>query len=216
MSIMKEITYIYYLHVGDNIPFYIGKTKDLIRRKYKHSILYGKIDIEIIDQCDDKKEIWKPLESYWIKYYKQQGFILKNKNEGGGGPTIYSEESKQKMRKSRKKGTGDKISKTLKQNNHSKYYTKEVKDIMSKSQLGKPKPFTTEHKLNMGIAKRKDAKPIIMLDLKNKSIKEWESKGQAAEWLKEQTGKTSNITTQIKDCILGRQKTAYGYKWKYK
>ncbi len=209
------MTYIYILK-KDNIPFYIGKTKDLTRRKHKHSILYGEIEIEIIEQCDDTKEIWKSLENYWINYYKKQGFELKNKNEGGGGPTIYSEESKQKMRKSRKKGTGDKISKTLIENNHSKYYTKEVRDTMSKSQLGKPKPFTTEHKLNMGIAKRKDAKPVIMLDLKNKPIKEWESKGQAAEWIKIQTGKTSNITSQIKDCILGRQKTAYGYKWKYK
>jgi hypothetical protein len=27
---------------------------------------------------------------------------------------------------------------------------------------------------------------------------------------------TSNVTSQIKDCILGKQKTAFGYKWKYK
>lgn len=26
----------------------------------------------------------------------------------------------------------------------------------------------------------------------------------------------NNLVSQIKDCILGRQKTAFGYKWKYK
>ena len=68
----------------------------------------------------------------------------------------------------------------------------------------------------MGIAKRKQAKPVLQYDLENNFIKEWESKGQAAAWIKEQTGKTSNLVSQIKDCILGRQKTAFGFKWKYK
>ena len=31
-----------------------------------------------------------------------------------------------------------------------------------------------------------------------------------------ETNKTSNLTSQIKDCIFGRQKTAFGYKFKYK
>jgi predicted hydrocarbon binding protein len=68
----------------------------------------------------------------------------------------------------------------------------------------------------MGVAKRKQAKTVIQYDLNGNFIKEWESKGQAALWIKEQTNKTSNLTSQIKDCILGRQKTAFGYKWKYK
>jgi hypothetical protein len=68
----------------------------------------------------------------------------------------------------------------------------------------------------MGIAKRKQAKTVIQYDLSGNFIKEWESKGQAALWLKKQTGKTSNLTSQIKDCILGKQKTTFGYKWKYK
>ena len=68
----------------------------------------------------------------------------------------------------------------------------------------------------MGIAKRKQATPVLQYDMNDNFITEWESKGQAAEWIKEQTGKTSNVTSQIKDCILGKQKTAFKYKWKYK
>ena len=110
----------------------------------------------------------------------------------------------------------NKISKTLKERNHSQYYTEEVKNKISQGTKGKPKPFSDTHKIAMGIAKRKQAKTVLQFDLSGNVIKEWESKGQAASWIKEQTGKTSNLTSQIKDCILGRQKTAFGYKWKYK
>jgi hypothetical protein len=87
---------------------------------------------------------------------------------------------------------------------------------MSEANKNIPKPFSDEHKQNMGIAKRKQATPVLQYDLEDNFIKEWESKGQAAKWIKEQTGKTSNVTSQIKDCILGRQKTAFKFKWKYK
>jgi hypothetical protein len=119
------------------------------------------------------------------------------------------------MRKPRIIGSGDKISKTLKQRNHSKYYTEEVRQRISEGNKIL-KPFSDEHKQNMGIAKRKQAIPVLMFDLNDNLVREWESKGQAAEWIKETTGKTSNITSQIKDCILGRQKTAFKFKWKYK
>jgi hypothetical protein len=120
------------------------------------------------------------------------------------------------MRKPHKEGTGKKISNTLKNNNHSKYYTEDVKQRISKNNQNKPRPFSDKHKQNMGIAKRKQAICVLQYDLKGNFIKEWESKGQAAEWIKNQTGKKSNITSQIKDCILGKQKTACGYIWQYK
>ena len=201
-----------YILERDGIPFYVGKAKDVTRRKYSHRKTYGlDIKLYIIDEVED----WKFWESYWIEQFKQWGFKLENKNNGGGGPSNYTEEQKQKMRKPRP-GSGEKISKTLKERNHSQYYTEEVKNKISKNNKGKPKPFSEEHTKNMGIAKREHAKPVLQCDLKGNIIKEWESKGQAALWVKEQTGKTSNLTSQIKDCIFGRQKTAFGYKWKYK
>jgi hypothetical protein len=201
-----------YVLEKNGIPFYIGKAKDPIRRKHTHRRIYG-LDIQsyIIDEVEE----WKYWESYWIEQFKQWGFKLENKNNGGGGPSSYTEEQKQKM-KGPRPGTGEKISKTLKERNHSQYYTEEVKNKISKKNKGKPKPFSDEHKKAMGIAKRKQAKTVLQCDLNDNIIKEWESKGQAALWVKEQTGKTSNLTSQIKDCILGRQKTAFGFKWKYK
>jgi len=205
------MTKIYVLE-KNGIPFYVGKAKDSTRRKHSHRRTYG-LDIQyyVIDEVED----WKFWESYWIEQFRCWGFKLENKNNGGGGPSNYTEEQKQKM-KGPRPGTGEKISKTLRERNHSQYYTNEIKQKISQNNKGKPKPFSESHKIAMGIAKRKQAKPVLQYDLENNIIKEWESKGQAAAWIKEQTNKKSNVTSQIKDCILGRQKTAFGYKWKYK
>ena len=202
---------------GDPNKVYIGKTRN--SRIGSHKRTYGKnIIYTIIDEVHSlDHKVWKPLESYWIEQFRQWGFELMNINKKGGqGPGIYSEESKTKMRKKRKLGTGEKISKKLKENNHPQYYTDEVKEKISKGNKGKSKPFTKEHQQNMLIAKRKQAKPLLMFDLDNNLIREWESKGQAAEWIKETKKRQGNLTSQIKDAIFGRQKTAFGYKWKYK
>jgi hypothetical protein len=194
-------------------PFYIGKAKNAIRRYHGHKRVYGlDIELNIIDEVED----WRFWENYWIEQFKQWGFILENKNNGGGGPTHYTEEQKTKMRKPRKKGTGKKISKTLLDRNHSQYYTEEVRQKMSKKLKGVSKPFSKEHIVAMGKAKRKQAKPVLQYDLNENFIKEWESKGQAASWIQITQNRNSNVTSQIKDCILGKQKTAFGYKWKYK
>jgi len=200
-----------YILERNNVPFYVGKSKNPTRRKHKHYQKYGtNINLIIIDEVEN----WKYWESFWIEQFIQWGFNLLNQNKGGGGPEKYSEESKQKMRKPRP-GSGAKISKTLIERNHSKYYTEEVRERISNGNKFK-KPFSDEHVLNMGIAKRKDAKPVLQYDLEGNFIKEWESKGQAANWIKETLNKKSNVTSQIKDCILGKQKTAFNYKWKYK
>jgi hypothetical protein len=200
-----------YILERNGIPFYVGKANDVVRRKHKHHQTYGNdITLTVIDKVED----WKYWEEYWIEQFKTWGFTLLNQNKGGGGPEQYTEEQKQKMRKPRKEGTGAKISKVLK-GNHTKYYTESVRQKISEGNKI-PKPFSDEHIHNMGIAKRKQATPVLQYDLEDNFITEWESKGQAAEWIKEQTGKTSNVTSQIKDCILGKQKTAFKYKWKYK
>jgi hypothetical protein len=51
---------------------------------------------------------------------------------------------------------------------------------------------------------------IIQLDLNNNIIKEWPSIRQAGLELTNTSGET------IRKCLIGLQKTAYGYKWEYK
>jgi hypothetical protein len=198
----NNMTKIYVLE-RNNIPFYIGKTIQEIKdRYYTHGS--RKTDSEIIEiDCVDDND-WRFWESWYIELYKSWGFELDNKNNGGGGRGpgwISTPERNNKIK--------------LSMINHSQYYTKDVRNKISEGNKI-PKPFSNEHIQNMGIAKRKQATPVLQYDLDNNFIKEWESKGQAAEWIKQQTGKTSNIASQIKDCILGKQKTAFKYKWKYK
>jgi hypothetical protein len=198
----NNMTKIYVLE-RNNIPFYIGKTIQEIKdRYYTHGS--RKTDSEIIEiDCVDDND-WRFWESWYIELYKSWGFELDNKNNGGGGRGpgwISTPERNNKIK--------------LSMINHSQYYTKDVRNKISEGNKI-PKPFSNEHIQNMGIAKRKQATPVLQYDLDNNFIKEWESKGQAAEWIKQQTGKTSNIVSQIKDCILGKQKTAFKYKWKYK
>lgn len=92
---------IYYLHKGDNIPFYIGKTNHLEARLKNHKKKYGDIEIKVIKEVKD----WKKWERYYIKKYKNLGYQLENKNSGGGGPSkgrIVTEETKIKLRGKRK------------------------------------------------------------------------------------------------------------------
>lgn len=97
---MIDKTYIYLVTNCYNDPYkvYIGKTKN--SRLYKHKRKYGKkIIYTIIDEINslDKKD-WKPLESYWIEQFKQWGFEVLNKNNGGGGPSFLNDEQKNIIR----------------------------------------------------------------------------------------------------------------------
>lgn len=120
---MDNINYIYELS-RNGVPFYIGKTISPVVRKHYHILTYGDdIVFTIIDQIEGNKTKWKPLEMYWIGQYKQWGFILENKNNGGGGrKTIYTREE---IRQRRNKQTRQW------QRNHPevvKKYSKENKD----------------------------------------------------------------------------------------
>jgi hypothetical protein len=204
-----------YILERNNIPFYVGKAKNTIRRKHSHTRTYGlDIQLHVIDEVED----WKYWECYWIEQFKQWGFELENKNNGGGGPSIYTEEQKQKMRKPRVEGTGDKISKTLKERNHSQYYTEEVKHKMSVPQKGRPKPFTEEHIKNVSKANLESkGKTVECYTLSGNFIKDFPCLREAKIWLLNKKSVYSpNIDKQIKDCCNGRQKTCHGFKFKYK
>ena len=204
-----------YVLEKNNIPFYIGKAKNIIRRKHSHTRTYGlDIQLYVIDEVKD----WKYWECYWIEQFKQWGFKLENKNNGGGGPSSYTEEQKDKMRKPRKEGTGDKISKTLKERNHSKYYTEEVRQRMRENLKGSHGgSFTEEHTKNLTKSHRKRSKKVLMYNFQGELVKEWENKGEAVEWVKENNkrARKQNVNSQIKDCCFGKIKSCWGYIWRY-
>jgi len=78
------ITYIYYLHKGDNVPFYVGKSNNPKQRFHIHKRTFGVgTELGILDEV--LRVEWKFWEIYWIEQFKQWGFVLKNKNKGGNG-----------------------------------------------------------------------------------------------------------------------------------
>jgi hypothetical protein len=102
---MKTTTFIYLVTncYGDSNKVYIGKTKTT--RIHQHKKTYGNlINYIIIDEINStSSKDWKPLECYWIEQFRQWGFDIQNKNSGGGGPSIYSSETRFQMSQSNKK-----------------------------------------------------------------------------------------------------------------
>ena len=186
-----EHTNIYYLHKGDNIPFYIGKTNKPEWRIGGHRKLFGpNTKLEIIDEV--LKKDFKFWECYWIEQLTSWGFKLENKNKGGGGAV------KQNFKPSR----GIKISKANKG--------------MKKSHKGKP--FSDEHKTSIketrGFLKDREvtwlSQPVLQYDLDGNFIREFGSQLEA-QYIMEKPNSDG-----VGACCRGNQKTAYGFKWKYK
>ncbi len=181
---------IYYLE-KDNIPFYVGKTKDsLNKRIHNHKKKFGSdITIKLISIVDETQ--WKFWESYWIKQFQQQGFKLENKNKGGGGLPYHSQETKDKIKYKnlgRKKPLTSKLLKNRK-------YSQDTINKMSKSHFGKPRPTSYV--------------PVNQYDLQGNFIKEWKSMTEVAEYYKVTLGSINNA-------VYGHSKSSCGFKWKIK
>jgi hypothetical protein len=189
-------TKIYYLHRGDNIPFYVGKTRNEYHRLANHKKTFGdNIYMKTISEVLN----WRKWEKYYIEKFKKQGYNLQNKNNGGGGIEEWKEESIQKLKLHPTRGK--KIS-----NSHK-----------GKSKSHKGKPLTEEHRQKIKqtrdfLKNRKNTWqniPVLQYDLKGNFIKEWSSQIEVTKFL----NKTGD---GIGACCRGKQKKAYGYIWKFK
>lgn len=142
MDEINNIIYIYFLHNSNNIPFYIGKTNNIIKRKLNHKNKFGiNVCLEIIDKVP--LDEWKFWEKHYISLFKSWGFILKNKNKGGGGSEFFPEKAKLKLSKLFKGRTCPNKG-------------KKFKNVASKKNVG-----------------RKNKYIICQYDLENNLIKEW-------------------------------------------
>jgi hypothetical protein len=191
-----ERTKIYYLHRGDNVPFYIGKSRKHLERLENHKQTYGHdIKMEIISEVKD----WKRWEKYYIEKYKKLGYKLENKNKGGGGSDFMSEKTKNKIGQS-KKGWKPTLESNIK-----------------RSMALKGKPFSEEHKSKIKATRsflknRKNTwqnEPVLQYDLDGNFLREFASQTEAVYFV---NAKGDGVGA----CCRGKQKTAYGYIWKFK
>ena len=179
-----------YVLFKNNIPFYIGKTKNPKYRINDHKRKFGKnIEFVLIDQVSLYE--WKFWEKYYISLFKTWGFKLENLNNGGGGPNVYLEETKLKMSSNRKgKGTG-----------------KNPK--ISEAKKGIPRNITWGAQISQSkIGQPKQGKPILQIDpITNEIINTFPSVTDAQKALNNKG---------IPNALMGISKTSGGYIWKYK
>lgn len=224
-----DITKIYLVTncYGDPNKVYIGKTINN-RRRYNHQQTFGKeIIFTYIDEVKSfDKNYWKPLESFWISYFKFLGFELMNKNDGGGGSSEYTEEIKQKMRKPRTKFTKSYLSsKPVLQYDLEGNFIKEwlsmtdasletgSKDITlcCRGGVNRSGNFIWRYKNNPignDFQKHIHGKtiPVIQYDTNGKLIKEW-------NYLQEKFSKME--IKNIHSVCNKKSKTAYSYIWRF-
>jgi len=207
--------HIYYLE-KDNQPIYVGYTNNPKHRENSHKQKYGNIKLIIIDEANEYNK--KQLETFYINFFKENGYILLNKNEGGGGPKNHTQESINKIKNNRPKPkprsttwcdeSRKKQSKILK----GKPKPKGFGDMMRMVRIGKPKPKEMGEKLSLslkGKPKKGSYKPINQYDLQDNFIQEWPSINHAAECT------NSNSSTISKVC-RGIFKQTNNFIWKYK
>lgn len=199
--------YVYqHLRLDNNIPFYIGKgCKDRAWRKKRNNIGWNNIvskvgfKVEILKYFEDENQAIE-YEHNLINEYRKQNIELVNqtKYSSGGTKWSYTDEIKHKQsqgqlgtKRPKTKEWCEKISKANK--GRKILWASKIGD----SHRGKPKNYLSKHK------------PILQYDLQDNLLNEYQSAQEAGKYL----NKSGN---SIADCAAGRQKTAYGFKWKYK
>lgn len=201
---------------------------DAARKKYGiNTFVYSVLckieddNLEVLHQRLDD------LEKYYIKKYDtfHNGY---NSTEGGYSGRL-SEETKQKISESLK---GRPMSELTKEKLSFKghLHTEETKEILSKKAKDRYKD-PTKHpmygKHHSEESKRKNSesrkgkcmgsengksRAVLCFTKSGEFIKEFSCQGDACEWL----GMDRKNNSQISKCCNGKNKTAYGYVWKFK
>lgn len=225
-----DITKIYLVTncYGDPNKVYIGKEKlnkgKYNSRKYDHKKTYGdNIIFTYIDEINSlDKEDWKPLECFWINYFKFLGFDVQNKNEGGGGPTFNSKETIKKI--SKKIIQYDLEGNFIRELNSLKEATNLLK-INSSAEISRccrgnkrqVRGFIFRFKDNNKVENilipkppQHSKRPVIQYDLEGNIIKCWDSITEASIFM------CGHFSSSISSVCNKKTKTAHGYKWSWK
>jgi group I intron endonuclease len=179
----------------------------LLNRAYKK---YGDdyFKREIIECCDINE--LNDKEKLYIKQHNTKFPHGYNLTEGGEGMKGYKYNNNQKQNISKNK-MGQKYPKEhgekIRQAKLGKKQTQETIDKIIQTKASK---HNIQPNLDLkGQHKSNSQKTILQYDLKNHLLNEFQSAQEAGRCIE----KSGN---QIADCASGRQKTAYGFTWKYK
>ena len=83
-----------YILLENNMPVYLGKTNEPLRRLKEHRVNFTKdVILEVIDEVEESE--WMFWEQWWIELFNSWNIVLLNKNRGGGGPNQQTPSAKQ-------------------------------------------------------------------------------------------------------------------------
>jgi len=228
---------IYLIEFPLHNKFYVGKTKRIPVSKrineHHHSTknktqtdklarwyyVNGKKTINTIVEDNLSIEKMDELEVFYIRYFNYLGLELTNHHDKECKSVDWTEERKKQQR--------------VRMENFD--FTPEIKKKMSLAKKGRK--IDWGYKISKGKLGKKYGKmklihktnhyqsfinsrgrAVTQLDKNNKIIKEYTLISLAAESLQTQYPKKNIYTLRngIKDCCTGKQKTSYGYIWRYK
>jgi len=176
--------------------------KDSKNRKYEKRPLYSamnkygadKFHIKLIEETDTPQE----REVYWIEQYNSYHYGY-NATKGGDGKSLIDFE----------------------------YAKKRYEEVQNLTLVAREMNVDTQHLgqvlREMGVQtltstevnKRDRSKIINQYDLKNNFIQSFPSAMEAARALGKITSTSNGASSHITDVCRGKQKSAYGYKWKF-
>ena len=206
-----------YQLLREDKPFYVGYSKNPKQRFNSHKYKFG-TDIEMEILAKTTKDKKKKVEQYWIEKITQQGYILENKNKGGGGPSknTRNEKSNNAFKEKRKnwsrKGVPQpltykkRIQMALKGKSKPEGFGERMREV----RLGVSKPEGFGKKVSdsqKGIPKEKNRKAVLCYTKEGKYIGKYDSIKIAAE------ATNCNPSTISKVC-RGIFKQTNGYKFK--
>lgn len=193
---------------SNNNPNYLGSGSLVLKAIKK----YGKENFkkEILESCSSVKEM-EERETYWIMKFNALKdplfYNLEDNRKRGTNPfQNKTEEEKQiiyKKRGAKQKG----IPKLGNQKPKPEYFSKAQKEKFKDRG-----PRTQESKQKQSISrKNKGNKPVTQYDKQGNHIKDFQSITEACLFLNK-----PNRQGDITACCQGKQKTTFGYIWKYK
>ena len=231
-----KTTFIYaLLDPRDGKIRYVGKANDTARRlkahvnpaRYKPTHKFNwlkslrnlslKPVMVTLEECPTS--VWKHREKYWIRYFYKRGYNLTNYTSGGDGLSFGNSTSFKKGHKSWNKGKGriqtcEICKKSFKNINKNKTCSKDCETKYRKLHLSsttfkKGGKAWNKGKTGYKLGGKKTSKVVLQLTLEGVLVKEHLGTKEAAVAM-------DCTLENIANACRGVNKTAKGYKWKYK
>ena len=155
--------------------------------------------MEILEECN--LDNWEERETFWISYYKDLGFNLKNIQHGGGRTEyVFTETARQNM------SDAQKLRWTRNMRNKKGNYVLSKEERNKRSKNAKENPNIMN---NLKKGSQSCKVEVLQLSKDKKFIKKWESLSDASRALNINIG-------NISKCLKGKTQSCGGFIWEYK